>query len=296
MKDHEALRAEVVVLARNLISIYKWRIVDQSILVARVMEWIKAGAPTEGAYALERLCEHAAAEQLYNSCALGMRREEKLSANDKRRLESAYEDLANYLTAMATRLRRPIAPNVTLKELVQNTLIIIHKKLDKQTNLSYFLAWAVKILEFKRRETWRDWYAHNKHIQPPDGDGEEGGNSEVDNMEASGSAPDEQDRDHDNSLQGMGSEADDQLFTILSECLEDDQERLLALGLMVGMKRRNMQSIFAMLKDDFNSVRRKLITRLRTCCRYLVLFNLVESPPKICKAIRCRLRADGRSC
>lgn len=73
MKSREAVQAEVAVLARNLISFYKWRAVDQAILVARVMEWIDAGAPTEGKYALERLCEQAAAEQLYHACARGVR-------------------------------------------------------------------------------------------------------------------------------------------------------------------------------------------------------------------------------
>lgn len=218
-----------------------------------------------------------------------------LSDEEEKQLQLAYMDLENFLKEAVKWLRRPIAPDTTREDLVQNTLITVHYKLEKQNDPREkqidprsLLAWAVTILEYKRRESWRDWYAHNRHIGSLD-DG-----PEIDNLVA-----DEPKLERGTSYESVDPERDEEFSRILDECLRNDQARQLVLGYMRDLERRDMLLIFSMPEGKFDYTRRALIARLEKCCRFLVLFDLVKSPPqgceKVCEAPRCPLRRGRRS-
>src|SRR5690349_12331201 len=108
---------EVAAAAHKLIAAYRWQAVDPARLVAQVRERLAAGAGLAEPYGLERLCERAAAEQLYAACALS-----PTTPAAAQRREQAYQDLSQYLLTVGPRQLPPPPPDVDWQVVVEDTL------------------------------------------------------------------------------------------------------------------------------------------------------------------------------
>ena len=277
-------KQEVAECAQRLIAQYGWQSVKAGSLMARVLEHSVVDANLSGPYALQKLCERAAAEQLYAACERGVLR--TVTADEKQRWEQAYQDLGNWLHVIASRMHSSPAPGVPWQDVVQNTLVEVHAHYAGCKDPQSFLGFAATILERQRIRSWREFIQRTRWETPLERE------ESLDNAVGDSQTPQAliTEEGADSSVLDYGSldqGGEKTIFTVLGECLRTDDQRILALGLLFDLKRREIMRIFGMAEDKFDNVRRTLKARLRQCGRAEVLWNPRRSLPIDCKAPAC---------
>lgn len=253
--------------AHRLIVEYRWQSISENQLIERVQEWA-ATVDRTGPYWLKRLCERAAAAQLYAACERGVLR--TVTVEERERLEQAYQDLGNWLYAVTARMPSSPAPGESLTAVVQNTLIEIHKHFASCTDPSSFLGFAATILERQRLATWRNLAHQNQREVSIDRILHSDDESESDNSIRESKA-----LVFNDSYDGISGER--MLFALFRDELNSN-ERLLALCFMVGLKRRDVLLLFSdsMTSAKYDNLRRSLIYKLRKSARFRQIYNLPE--------------------
>ncbi|MDQ2807988.1 MAG: hypothetical protein M3Z04_13925 [Chloroflexota bacterium] len=183
----------------------------------------EAGAPRSACYS-------AYSRALYAACG---------AATDPRRQAAAWSDLGRYLHVLAVRLPPPAGDDPA--DAVQAALLTVHATWARCRQPGGFLAWAGTIL---RRQAYAAWRA-----TPP-----------TDSLDALLAAdPSQEPADRTRTVDPLGDQA---VFALLHECLDTDEERLWALCVALGVKRRELGLIFDTPLARFDvvgaTVRRKL--------------------------------------
>ena len=152
----------------------------------------------------------------------------------------AYGDVRRYLMVLAGRL--PLPAGGAVEDGVQDALLTVCATLPACRQPGGFLAWAATIL---RRQAYAAW-----HRAPPPA-----------SLEAL-LAADPRLEPADPRARHVDPAGDQAVFRLLHNCLDTDEERLWALCVALGVKRRELGLIFdtSLLRFDAvgASVRRKL--------------------------------------
>ena len=249
-------REQVGRIARALTARYDWQLVKAEWLVARVEAQLGTLPPTAGAVDIERLCKDEVSWELFEACMRGGLR--SASAGERLRQEQAYHDLYTYLTCIAQHLRCA-APCSDPGDLVQEALIAIRRDYTQCRQPHVFLEWAAQVLRNKRADSWRQ-FREETSLEAL--------------LERSGLAATEvvtyvctgRDRHVDPT-------GDQELFRILHDCLDTDEERLLAFMGIMGLKRREIAMLFDTPLARWDRVRMAVKRKLECSEPFLALFE-----------------------
>jgi DNA-directed RNA polymerase specialized sigma24 family protein len=244
--------AQIAQVAQRLVQHYAWQGVAEQWIVERVTQRLASAAPAGALPDLARWCEQAASEAIYQACAPAPWATAAPAV--QARLVAGYGDLGNYLTHIARRLPAPVA-GWEPDDLVQETLAIVHKQYGDCNNPATFLAWAAQIM---RRQGLGNWRAGQREVPeaalfPPDEEGR---------RPPTATRPDP-------LANALG---DQELLRILHDCLDDDEERTLALCYTFGLKRRELGILFDRPLVYFDELGRKVKRKLRRCALFRALF------------------------
>jgi hypothetical protein len=246
---------EVAVAAHKLVAAYGWQSVDPDLLVAQVREQLAAGAVLAEPYGLERLCERAAAEQLYAGCGLP-----PPTPAAARRREQAYPDVGQSLLAVGPRQLPPPPPDMDWPAVVQDTLQEIYLTLLRRQDTRGFLALALVILRRQSAGRWKARKSQSAHEQSLDltADDPSGAGPAISDVSIEGT------RDPYRSVDPQG---DREVLLILGRCLQTVEQRTIGLGLYLGLKRREILLVFQDLAGNYDNLRRAVEQRLARCSR-----------------------------
>lgn len=263
---------EVDMITRRLIAAYDWQSVNREHLVARVVARLAAGAPFQEPYDLERLCQGTAAEQLYEACTL-----QPTTPAAQQRREAAYQDVGKYLLAVGPRQLSPPPPDVKWTQIIEDTLQEIYLTLTRRSDTSTFLGLALTILRRQRATSWKTHLSHSAREQSFDATVEgDTGSSTVSPLVESIHTRD--------PYQSVDPQGDLAILTILGQCLRTVEQRIIALGRYLGLKRREILLVFTDLPEKYDNLRRAVEKRLANCSRIRQLRD-PEAP-----WVRCAVR------
>jgi len=221
---------EPAATARRLIGQYGWQLLGATALAQ--LAAAEAGAPTAACYS-------AMGRNLYAACRDGSA--PGATAADRQRQAVAYSDLGRYLTVLAGRL--PLPAGGAVEDGVQDALLTIHATLPACRQPPAFLAWAATI---QRRQAYTAW-----HRSPPTA-----------SLEAllEGDPRLEPADPHARRVDPAGDQV---VFRLLHDCLDTDEERLWALCVALGVKRRELALIFDTPLPRFDAVGARVRRKLR---------------------------------
>jgi DNA-directed RNA polymerase specialized sigma24 family protein len=166
---------------------------------------------------------------------------------------AAYGDLRRYL-ARAGAGRPPPAPPAAWDDVIQEARAAVAARLAGCRAPRAFLPWALAILENQRRQTWRAPVPVSlEALQEARAD----------------YAPVARGAERDRHVDPAG---DQELLRILRRCLDTDEERGMALWLMLGLKRREWGLIFASPLTHYDGLRQQVRRKLGGCPAFLRLF------------------------
>ncbi|HUS15326.1 MAG TPA: sigma factor [Chloroflexia bacterium] len=202
--------------------------------------------------ASEHHCERVVSAALFDACVRGGL--PTATPDERHRQELAYRDLSAYLCTIARYLRLP--PEYEAGDLVQETLIVVQQTHRHCRDPEAFLAWAATILRRQAQASWKDRPA----LRP----------LELDALDLAGQgrqAPCPPARDR--SVDAAG---DQELLRLLHDCLSTDEERLWALCMMLGLKRRELGLIFDQPLARFDYIARIVKRKLAANPQFRALF------------------------
>ena len=229
---------EVSATARRLIGHYGWQWLGATALAQ--LAGAEAGAPTQACYS-------AMSRAIYAACVAGSAL--GAPAATRQRQAVAYEDLRRYLTVLAGRL--PLPAGAAVEDGVQDALLTVCATLPACRQPAGFLAWAATIL---RRQAYAAWQR-----SPPTA-----------SLEAL-LAADPRLEPADPRDRTVDPAGDGAVFRLLHDCLDTDEERLWALCIALGVKRRELGIIFDTPPARFDAVGARVRRKLRRAPAWRVL-------------------------
>ena len=235
---------EIARAAGRLVRAYDWWLVTEGGLRARVARRLREADPP---VSLDILCEQEAGAVLFAACERGGLR--TATPTDQQQREWAFHDLGNYLTAVTRRLP-PAAPDATWTDLVQETLLDIHRQYQTCRQPVAFLSWAVAIMKRKGAGTWR-----TAHPEEPLPAGEE---AEAALLR----------RAVEPRPRHVDPEGDQEVLRVLHECLDTDEERLRVVWTFVGWKRREWAMVFDAPLARFDQLGVTVKRKLQRCAAF----------------------------
>jgi len=231
---------EIAATARRLIGQYSWQMLGATTLAQ--LAAAEAGAPTAACYS-------AMGRALYTACGAGSG--PGATAADRRRQAVAYSDVGRYLTMLARQL--PLPAGGAVEDVVQDALLTVHSTLPACRQPAGFLAWAATI---QRRQAYVAW-----HRNPP-----------TTSLEALLEA-DPRLEPADPRARSIDPAGDQAVFRLLHDCLDTEEERLWALCVALGVKRRELGIIFDTPLPRFDSVGATVRRKLRRAPAWRMLLT-----------------------
>ena len=252
MSSRDALNQEQIAqMAGRLIKTYAWEVVSAQWIVERIIQRLASrAAGASDPPDLVRWVEQAASEALYKACTAPGG---AVAPAARARLEQGYQDLGNYLTEAARLLHTPVA-GLERTDLVQETLAAVYQRYAECRHPAQFLAWATGILYNLGRANWREHRRAAADI----------------NSRPARRARHRTALDRDYAANPLG---DQELLRVLHECLDTDEERMLALCFTFGLKRRELGIVFDRPLAHFDELGRKVRRKLRRCGSFRDLFD-----------------------
>lgn len=168
--------------------------------------------------------------------------------------------MRRYLTVLAQRL--PLAAAGSADDLVQDALLTIHATLPACRQPATFLAWAATI---QRRQAYAAW-----HRRPP--------TASLETLLAADARLEPAEL-HDRRVDPAGDQA---VFRLLHDCLDTDEERLWAVCVALGIKRRELGLIFDTPVAHFDALGVTVRRKLRHHLAFLAFFEQPMTRP-ICR-------------
>lgn len=227
---------------------YSWQLLGATELAQ--FAGAEVGAPTAACYS-------AASRAVYAACGAGSAPE--ATAADRQRQVVAYEDLRRYLTVLARQL--PLPADGAVENGVQDALLTVWETRPACRQPAGFLAGAATIL---RRQAYTAW-----HHRPPTASSEAllAADPRVDPADPRARS---------------GDPAGDQaVFRLLHHCLDADEERLWALCVALGVKRRELGLIFDTPLPRFDSVGATVRRKLRGHPVFVAFFEQAPAPTTV---------------
>jgi DNA-directed RNA polymerase specialized sigma24 family protein len=212
--------------------------------------------PPDAGLELERRCERAASLLLYGFCERGEL--QTASPQERADRERAYADLGRYLLHAGPRLRRTPGPGVEWPEVVQSALIEIHHSYRACKAPEAFLAWCVGVLNRVRAGSWKQADTLTTALDP-----------DVPAPAADDPATDA------GRVRTVDAVGDQDVLRAIHDCLSTLEERLAALCIVFGLKRREILLVFGgddqKLTNRLDNARRAALRHLRECGQFMAL-------------------------
>lgn len=233
---------DLLAAATALVTRYHWQTLTPADLVARVQACYPLPAPFPPED-LDRLCEQAASALLLAAC-------QAVGPPDRgvRCREEAYTDLGLYLNTLACRLALP--PGVNASDVVQDSLLIIYQTLPTCREPRAFLAWAATILRRQAARQWRSTPAPARYA------------AALDTQAALLPDPQPARERH------VDPDGDQALLGLLHRCLDTDEERLWALCVMFGLKRRELHLLLDASPAHLDALAQRVRRKLRSSAEF----------------------------
>lgn len=218
-------------VAAALIARYGWQAVTEHAVVERVAA--RQAQDPAGPAPLARLCREEASAILFAACG----------ADPASGLpDQAYGDLWAYLAPPAAHLALP--PGTTAEDLIQATLLTVYQKRARCRSPQTFLAWARTLLRGHQATVWRQTAPAMQQVQ-----------SLSSTDEAALPPALRQNPPEDPT-------GEQELLPILRQSLDTDEERLWAICILLGLKRRDLLTLLEVTPAQLDvlaaRVRRKL--------------------------------------
>jgi len=207
-----------------------------------------------------RLCEQVVSVALFDACVRGGLA--TASLDEQRCQELAYGDLRAYLI---TKLRYlGLGTGIDGEDLVQETLLIIKQSHRACREPAAFLAWAVMILRRQGQATWPTRPLPRSLNHEPAEHGHADARRTVDSRA-------------DRSVDPQG---DQDLLRLLHNCLETEEERFVAVCMMLGLKRRELSWVFDAPLTHLDYVSQCVKRKLRASAEFRALFRAPQFRPQ----------------